>query len=52
MAKHSKRFEAAAEKVEKDRLYTLEEALALETEATLEGFLDPATARRAAEAIE
>ena len=31
---------------------TLEEALALETEATLEGFLDPNTARRAAEAIE
>ncbi len=31
---------------------TLEEALALETEATLEGFLDPDTARRAAEAIE
>ncbi len=31
---------------------TLEEALALETEATLEGFLDPATARRAADAIE
>ncbi|HEX9770513.1 MAG TPA: enoyl-CoA hydratase/isomerase family protein [Kiloniellales bacterium] len=31
---------------------TLEEALALETEATLEGFLDPDTARRAAAAIE
>ncbi len=31
---------------------SLEAALALETEATLEGFLDPDTARRAAKAIE
>jgi enoyl-CoA hydratase/carnithine racemase len=31
---------------------TLEESLDLETEATLEGFLDPDTARRAAEAME